>query len=272
MRAHWTILGALLLALGAAQAAGAANPAEGAVRRTVDQVAQAERSAKDPVTRQELQGIGALLRSERAGEAPKDLLSKASEALGRLEKLQTGVVGDARLRTRLAAAALQLHQAVHILQPFELPAILADGRTNGTLALGKSTLDQTRKLYPPDGAGRRVQPERSSLTATAGGKRIQTRHLLRPDSARCELYFNAQRILVMVVEGTAYGTMDRHALLRRYPRARETRRGADWYELQADLGGCVTLVAVLHAGRETVDSITYAFTCFSHESLVRVGN
>jgi hypothetical protein len=67
---------------------------------------------------------------------------------------------------------------------------------------------------------------------------------------------------VLVVSGIPRGIpATRSGFLARYPAARETRREAGWYEMQAQLDRCIWLIAVFTAGTDAIESVGLARAC-----------
>ena len=167
--------------------------------------------------------------------------------------------------SRLAARAKELLDqgcrsaggpAADVQDPARIPIYVAGDSMVGELVLGRSAPSDAQRLLDPHGG---LGPARDNdVTFQVGSVTLRARRLYTPPRTLHQLYFRNDT-LVLVVDGAAHGVpATRAEFMRRYPGAKETRREAAWYEMQAPLTGCVWLIAVFDAGTDRLDSKGYA--------------
>lgn len=145
--------------------------------------------------------------------------------------------------------------------PMRIPLTGFDGATLGFIVLGTSRPgDVQQVLHSLGGLG----PRRTNdVTFTFGPLTIRPRALYTPPATMNQLYFDND-VLVLFVEGTPRALpATRSEFLARFPTARETRREADWYEMQTQLAACVWAIAVFGTSDNKLESEGYAYTCTS---------
>ncbi len=138
---------------------------------------------------------------------------------------------------------------------------LPNGKPFGTVELGRTTLDAARALFENHSAG--LGPERSSgATFAIGAVSLTPRHLFSPPGTAYQLYFDENGVLVIFADGAAAEfPASGKEFRRRHPTAAETWRSVGSYELQADVGSCVTLVGVFRTVNDSLDSAAFGFGC-----------
>ncbi len=138
---------------------------------------------------------------------------------------------------------------------------LASGKAIGELELGRTTVDEARRLFDTAGAG--LGPERrSGATVTVGEATLAPKRFYAPPGTLYQLFFDDKGILVLFVTGaSAELPASGREFMRRFPGARETGRTLGSRELQASLAPCVTLIAVFRTGDDTLDSAAYGYSC-----------
>ncbi|HEV2291248.1 MAG TPA: hypothetical protein VGR60_05365, partial [Gemmatimonadales bacterium] len=129
----------------------------------------------------------------------------------------------------------------------------------GHVTIGVSTIaDAAQALRSPGGLG---PPRENDITFTVGPSKIHPALIFTPPGTMHQLYFDRDT-LVLVVSGSPRGIPTaRTGFLARYPAARETRREAGWYEMQAPIDRCIWLIAVFTAGIDTIESVGRARAC-----------
>jgi hypothetical protein len=146
-------------------------------------------------------------------------------------------------------------------RPAAVTVRLANGKAIGELKLGRTTVDEARRLFDTAGAG--LGPERpNGATVTVGTATLSPQRLYAPPGTLHQLYFDGNGVLVLFVTGaSAELPASGREFLQRFPGARETGRTLGSRELQASLASCVTLIAVFRTGDDTFDSAAYGYSC-----------
>lgn len=146
-------------------------------------------------------------------------------------------------------------------RPEVITARLANGKAIGELQLGRTTVEEARRLFDTAGAG--LGPERpSGATVAIGDAALATKRLYAPPGTIHQLYFDDRGVLVLFVAGaSAEVPASGKEFLRRFPGARETGRTLGSRELQASIAPCVTLIAVFRTGDDSLDSAAYGYSC-----------
>lgn len=101
----------------------------------------------------------------------------------------------------------------------------------------------------------------NAITFHIGSASMRPPALYTPPRTMNQLYFQNDRLVLLVEMSTYEQPASRSEFIFRYPAARETRREADWYELQTPLDTCVTLMAVFGTANDQLASDGYAFLC-----------
>ncbi len=148
-------------------------------------------------------------------------------------------------------------------RPEIVTARLTNGKTIGTLELGRTTMETARHLY--DDAGAMLGRERqSSAPFTIGTAALVPKRLFTPPGSLQQLYFDDNGTLVLFVDGApANLPLSLKEFQQRFPGARESGRTLGSYEFQVQLDPCVTLIAVFRSISETLESAGYGYGCRS---------
>ncbi len=238
---------------------------EAAFRRAAGILKTAESAAREDGTREivrtlrdRLQKSAALYRDGKSEEAAWQL-----EEIGRMFDGISGqrTQADARSQRLVRDAAAQTHRLLHSIAGFSVSVTRLAGQPLAGLVLGKTRLSEAERIFRQVDKRENGMVNKSTVVYPIGESRLHLAFIYRPPDTRYELYFDRSKRLVLVVDGGAYGSLTEAFLRRRYPTLKQTRSGPDWREMQADLGRCVTLIAVFSAGRDDVDSVGYAFEC-----------
>ncbi len=146
-------------------------------------------------------------------------------------------------------------------RPTAVTVRLASGKVVGELELGRTTVEEARRLFDTACAG--MGPERrSGATVTIGTTILAPKRFYVPPGTHHQLYFDEKGILVLFVAGKS-GDLPGNGteFLQRFPGARETGRTLNSRELQASIAPCVTLIALFSSGDDTLDSAAHAYSC-----------
>jgi maltose operon protein len=145
--------------------------------------------------------------------------------------------------------------------PEQIAVTLASGKEIGRLAVGKTLIDEARRLYDESGSG--LGPEqRNGTTFTIGTATLAPRRLFTPPGTFNQLFFDDNGKLVLFINKASadFGSTARDFRLR-FPGSRETGRLVGSFELQTDLTPCVTLIAVFRTVNDTIDSTGLGYIC-----------
>ena len=129
----------------------------------------------------------------------------------------------------------------------------------GSLVLGRSTVEDAGRLLAPVGG---LGPARDNeVTFKVGAGSLRPRRLYTPPATMHQLYFQKDT-LVLFVAGNPRGLpATRAEFMGQFPKARETRREAMWYELQVPLNDCIWRIAVFQVRNDQLESAGYARAC-----------
>lgn len=138
---------------------------------------------------------------------------------------------------------------------------LADGSLLGRLQLGRTDESAARRFF--EGAATGLGPALTNSTAfRVGSQSFTPERVYSPPGTFCKLYFDARGTLMIFVDGTGKDVPSSANEFRRlFPAVRETWHSLGAYELQADIGDCVTLVAVFRAIGDSLDSAAWVYVC-----------
>jgi hypothetical protein len=141
---------------------------------------------------------------------------------------------------------------------FVIPGLL-DGRPADLLTLGKTTLDEALATFPsPEGTDGQTRP--TELELAVGDHPLVANTVYNP-GVFYMLYFDANGILVLFVDGTGFSSGKTvQDLIGEYPGLQMTHDEPNWSEMQTELADCVTLVVAFGPSRK-LDSMGYAYTC-----------
>ena len=138
---------------------------------------------------------------------------------------------------------------------------LKNGQVIGRLELGRTSIDEARRLYAERGAGLGSE-QQSRARFPVRGVSVSPAFSFTPPGTSHSLYFDGQGRLVLFVDGEGADSLSSAGDFKsRFPGFRETGRLVGSYELQADLSSCVTLIAVFRTVDDSVDSTAFAYIC-----------
>ena len=152
-------------------------------------------------------------------------------------------------------------EAAASVRPAAVRVRLAGGKVIGELVPGKSSVQEAQSLFERFAAGMGKEKLNTTLF-TIGSVSMVPKRLFSPPGTVHQLYFDDNGVLVILVDGSVAELPASGREFRlRFPDARETWRSIGSYELQHDLGPCVSLIAVFRTISDSPDSMAYGYRC-----------